>query len=137
MPVNHRVMRLVFAFGVGLVAASGSFLWITDTDRSARRAQEEAIVFSSRDILRSYIPDDGLEISDAVDRVREAGKVYFFPTDSGWEISGHYRRPGEKGWHAFLMSVDGNASLVSLSVQDTDMELTRRAAFDPKFSTSR
>lgn len=137
MPVNHRVTRLIFAFGIGLVAAFGSYLWITDTDRSARRAQEEAIVFLSRDILRSYVTEEGLEISDAVDRVREAGKVYLFPTDFGWEISGHYRRPGEKGWHAFLMSVDGGASLVSLSVQDTDTNLTRRAAFDPKFSTSR
>lgn len=136
MPVNHRILRLLVAFVVGLIVAYGSFQWITDTDRSANRVREEAIVIASRDLLRLYISDDGLEISDALDRVREAGKVYLFPTDAGWELSGHYRRPGETAWHAYLMSVDNNVSLISLSVQDKDPELVARAADDEKFSTS-
>ncbi len=93
--------------------------------------------FASRDILRSYVTDEDLEISDPLDRVREAGKVYLFPTDAGWEISGHYRRPGEKSWHAFLMALDADGTLVSLRVQDTDAELTDRAASDQKISISR
>jgi len=136
MPINHRTIRLVVAFTFGLIVAYGSYQWITNTDRIVQRAEEEAIVFASRDILRSYIPDEKLEISDAVDRARQAGKVYLYPTDGGWELSGHYRRHDEKRWHAFLMSLDANVSLVSLAVQDTNAELISLAKSDPKFSTS-
>ena len=136
MPINHRAIRLVVALTFGLLAAYGSYQWITNTDRSVQRAREEAVVLASREILRSYISDERLEISDAVDRVRQAGKVYLYPTDGGWELSGHYRRHDEKRWHAFLISLDANVSLVSLAVQDTNAELTNLAKSDPKFSTS-
>ena len=136
MQVNHRIMRLVVALVVGLAVAVGSYQWITDTERSAQRKQEEAVVFASRDILRSYVGETELEISDPVERIREAGKVYLFPTDDGWELSGHYRRPGERRWHAFLMAVAQDASLISLSVKDSDPQLIEKAAQDPKFSTS-
>lgn len=136
MAVNHRNVRILVAFAFGLLVAVGSFQWITDADRSVRRADEEKIVLASRDILRRYVTDSGLEISDAVDRVRAAGKVYMFPTDEGWELSGHYRRPNEKTWHAYLMSIDADVKLKSLSVQDTDAELTALARSDPRLSTS-
>lgn len=136
MNLNHGVIRLVVALIFGLLVAYGSYQWITNTDRTVRRAEEEAVVFASRDILRSYVTDEGLQISDAVDRVREAGKVYLYPTENGWELSGHYRRQDEKSWHAYLMSLDDKVSLTSLSVQDTDAELTNRADSDPKFTTS-
>jgi hypothetical protein len=129
-------MGLVVAFTFGLIVAYGSYQWITNTERSVQRGREEAIVFASREILRSYVVDEGLEISDALDRVREAGKVYLYPTDDGWQLSGHYRRHDEKRWHAFLISLDTKESLVSLVVQDTDPELTKMANSDPKFSTS-
>ena len=136
MPINHRATGLVVAITFGLIAAYGSYQWITNTDRSVQRAEEEAIVLASREILRSYISDERLEISDAVDRFRQAGKVYLYPTDGGWELSGHYRRHDEKRWHAFLISLDADVSLVSLAVQDTNAELTNLAKSDPKFSTS-
>jgi len=136
MQVNHRILRLVVAFMVGIVVAVGSYQWITDTERSAKRKQEEAVVFASRDILRAYVGETDLEISDPVERIRDAGKVYLFPTADGWELSGHYRRPGEKRWHAFLMAVAYDASLIRLSVQDTEPNLLEKAAQDPRFSTS-
>lgn len=136
MPVNHRILRLVVAFGVGLFVAVTSFQWITDTQRIEQRKQEEAVVIAARGILHTYIADEGLEISDAVDRVREAGKAYLFPTDSGWELSGHYRRPGELGWHAYLMSLDHDARLVNLAVQDSTAELRALAESDAKFTAS-
>jgi len=135
MTVRHRILRLIVAFLFGIVAAYGSFQWITDNDRSARRLQEEAIVVASRDILRAYIGED-IETSDALERVRAAGKVYLFPTETGWELSGHYRRDGEQEWHAYLMALDGNVRLVRLSVQDGDPELAELAVTDPKLSTS-
>ena len=120
MSVNHRAMRLVVALASGLVIAYGSYQWITDTNRAAQRAREETIVLASRDILRAYVTDEDLEISDALDRHREAGKVYIFPTSDGWELSGHYRRSGDNRWHDFLMLLDGNVMLVSLSVKDAE-----------------
>ncbi len=136
MQVNHQILRLVVAFVVGLLVAVGSYQWITDTERSARRAQEEAIVHASRNHLLVYVDEADLEISDPLDRVRHAGKVYLFPTDEGWELSGHYRRPGERSWHAFLMAVSPDASLISLSVQDSDEELIEKAVLDPKLTVS-
>ena len=141
MKLDHRVIRLVVALGFGLIVAYGSYQWITDTDRPARRVEEEAVALAARDTLRSYIAnkrlaDESLEISDAIDRDREAGKVYLFPTDDGWELSGHYRRQDEKDWHAFLMALDANVALISLSVQDKDAELSNLAMSDPKFAAS-
>lgn len=136
MAPSHRVIRLVVALIFGIAVAYGSYQWISDADRAVRRAQEESVVVASRDILRRYVKDENLQISDAVDRVRVAGKVYLYPTDDGWELSGHYRRENEKKWHAYLMSLDINVALVSLSVQDADAELIKLALSDPKFDAS-
>lgn len=135
MAVNHKIFRLVFAFGIGLLVAFGSYRWITNADRGTQKIVEESVVLESRQILRSYFPDTPvLHLSDPLDRVREAGKVYIFPTDGGWEISGHYQRDGEKRWHAFLMTLDASASLVTLSVEDDDPQLLEKAESDPSFS---
>jgi hypothetical protein len=137
MKLNHRILRLVVAFAFGLVMAYGSYQWITDTERSDRRAEEERVVLASRDILRDYIGASDLELSDPLDRVRAAGKVYIYPTDAGWEVSGHYRRAGEKTWHDFLLTLDAEAALLSLRVNDDDPDLANLAQSDPRFATSR
>ncbi len=137
MAVNHRILRLVFAFGFGLLVATWSYQWISNPDRAAQRRLEESVVLESRQILRSYFPETKiLHISDPLDRVRQAGKVYLFPTSEGWELSGHYQRDGESRWHPFLMSLDENASLLKLSVEDEDPGLRERAKSDAKFSVS-
>ena len=134
MAINHRIMRWVFALSFGLLVAYGSYKWITTSDRAFRRGIEEEVVRKSRAILASYVADrEELRISDPLDRVRAAGKVYIFPNASGWEISGQYRRQDEKAWHPYLMDLDRDSKLVRLSVEDTDPELVRRAATDPLF----
>ena len=137
MTLNHRILRLVVAVAFGLVMAYCSYQWITDTERSDRRAEEEGIVLASRDILREYIGAPDLELSDPLDRVRAAGKVYIYPTDAGWEVSGHYRRTKEKIWHEFLLTLDAEAALLSLRVYDDDQRLANLAQSDPRFKTSR
>jgi hypothetical protein len=137
MALDHSRIAPVVAIAVGLIVFYGSYQWITNSDRTIRRTREEVIVLAGRDILKEYVTDENLEISDALDRVRTAGKVYIFPTSDGWELSGHYRRRGEKLWHDYLMSLDADVLLVSLSVNDSDPELQTLAAADPKFSTSR
>jgi hypothetical protein len=137
MSVNHRAMSLVFALGIGLLVSFCSYQWITDDQRGAQRAVEEAVVRESRLILESYVGRSAeIEISDPLNRVRAAGKVYIYPTGAGWEVSGQYRRVGERRWNAYLMTLDSESRLVSLSVEDASPELAGIAAADPKFSVS-
>lgn len=135
MNINHRVTSLIFAFAIGVLMSFCSYQWITNPDRGAQRAVEVAVVRESRLILDSYVGRSGeIEISDPLNRVREAGKVYIYPARDGWEISGQYRRVGERRWHAYLMSLDSESGLVSLSVDDPAPELADISASDPKFS---
>ena len=133
MTLNHRILRLVVAFAVGLLAALGSYLWITDTERSSRRTAEEGVVLAAREILRESVGAADIEISDPLERIRAAGKVYIFPTETGWEVSGHYRRQEEQTWHDFLMTLDAEARLVNLRVNDDDPDLAGR---EPRISVA-
>ena len=131
-------MRLVFAFGTGLLVSWCSYQWASDPDRAARRANEESIVLEGRRVLDDYVSKGTeLELSDPLNRVREAGKVYMFPIEGGWEISGHYRRPDDRRWRPFLMRLDEDARLIDLSVDDPDPDLADRAAEDDKFISRR
>jgi len=137
MTQNHRIIRLVVAFTVGIVLALYSFERISDPEPARQRAREEAVVMSAREIVRSYIPADGeIEIADPLATNRVAGKVYIYPVENGWEVSGHYRRNASDRWHPFLMTLSENVELVSLSVRDADEKLAATAVDDPKFSVS-
>ena len=135
MAVNQRIMSLVFAFGVGLLASFFSYQWISNPERAEQRAIEEAVVRESRLVLESVVSNGAsLEISDPLNRVREAGKVYIYPLDDGWELSGHYRRTGEQRWHPYLMVLDGESRLVSLSVEDDDPVVALKAVSDARLT---
>ncbi len=134
----HRIIRPVVAFSVGIVLALYAFERISDPEPARQRAREEAVVISAREILKSYVPADReIEIADPLATNRVAGKVYIYPTDDGWEVSGYYRRNESDRWHPFLMSLNANIDLVSLSVRDADENLGAAADDDPKFSVSR
>ena len=134
----HRIVRPVVAFSVGIVLALYAFERISDPEPARQRAWEEAVVISAREILKSYVPaDEEIEIVDPVAPNRVAGKVYIYPMDDGWEVSGYYRRNESDRWHPFLMSLNANIDLVSLSVRDADENLGAAADDDPKFSVSR
>ncbi len=134
----HRIIRPVVAFSVGVVLALYAFERISDPEPARQRAREEAVVLSAREILKSYVPADGeIEIVDPLAPNRVAGKVYIYPTDNGWEVSGYYRRNESDRWHPFLMLLNANTDLVSLSVRDAHEKLGAAADDDPKFSVSR
>jgi len=134
----HRIIRPVVAFSVGIVLALYAFERISDPEPARQRAWEEAVVISAREILKSYVPaDEEIEIVDPVAPNRVAGKVYIYPMDDGWEVSGYYRRNESDRWHPFLMSLNANIDLVSLSVRDADENLGAAADHDPKFAVSR
>ncbi len=133
--INHKVMRPLVAVVVGLVLALYSYQRITDPEPGLQRAREEAIVMVARDILQSYVsPGNLIEIVDAVSPASKVGKSYIYPTDNGWELSGHYRRDENDRWHPYLMVLNGDAGLKSLAVQDGNDRLIGMSAQDPKFS---
>ncbi len=129
---GHRIARLVFAFGVGLVLAVSAYRLVTDPELAAERQRQEAVVESSRRILRTYVGGGALEIVDPLDPDSKVGKSYLYPADEGWEVSGHYRRGPGDTWHPYLMQLDASAALIELSVRDD--ALRRRAAEDPKLT---
>ena len=132
----HRTISLVVAFSVGIMLALFAFDWVADPEPAMQRAREEAVVRSTREILRSYIAGD-IEIVDPLATRRAVGKAYIYPADDGWEVSGHYRRDASDRWHPFLMALDAKATLVMLSVRDSDAALAARAMNDPRLSVSR
>ncbi len=133
----HRIIRPAVALGVGVVLALYSFQRISDPEPALQRAREEAVVISAREILRAYVPAEvSIEIADPLAPNRVAGKVYIYPSENGWDVSGHYRRNDSDRWHPFLMSLDAKVELVSLAVRDDDEELRATAGDDPRFSVS-
>jgi len=135
--INHRIIRMVVAFGIGILLALYSYQRISDPEPAMQRAKEEAVVISAREILRSQIPSvSGIEIADPLAPNRIAGKVYIYPSDSGWDVSGHYRRNSSDRWHPFLMSLTEQVELISLSVRDNDEATRTAAANNPKLSVS-
>jgi hypothetical protein len=133
--VNHRILRVVVAFAVGLAVAVYAYQRVTDPRPAMQRAREEDVVRASRDILRAYVePAADLRIVDPLAPDRKVGKVYIYPAESGWEVSGHYKRGDRDRWHPYLMRLDGGSSLVELAVEDDDTRLRQKAAADPKLS---
>jgi hypothetical protein len=131
MTIPHRILRLVFALATGLLLAFYAWERASDPELRARREREEAAVLAARAILGTYVGKAStLEIVDPLAPKRAVGKAFIYPAGSGWEVSGHYRRDRSDHWHPFLMRLDGDLSLVELSVRDA--ALAGRAATDPK-----
>jgi hypothetical protein len=133
--ISHRISRLVFAFAVGILVAVYSYRFVTDPGPAQERAREEAAVMAARQIITRYVaPGTHPEIVDPLAPDRVVGKSYVYPAGDGWDISGFYRRNPPDRWHPFLISVDANLSLASLSVRDTDAALAALAQSDPLFT---
>ena len=133
--INHKVVRPLVGLTLGLILALYAYQCVTDPQPGLQRTREEAVVFSARDILRSYVgPAQHLEIVDPVSPNRKVGKAYIYPAAEGWEVSGHYRRDEDDPWHPYLMSLNDEAGLESLAVRDANDRLIGMSSQDPKFS---
>jgi hypothetical protein len=129
--MNHRVGSVVFGLAVGLAIAVGSYQWVTDPDKRVAHEEQEKVVALSREILKRTIAIQDLELVDPLAPQRKVGKVYIYPLENGWELSGYYRRDGDDRWHPFLMALSSDLSLLSLKVQDSDPGLAQIAAANP------
>jgi len=135
MSTGHRTLRWVVAFAAGLVLALYSFPRIPAPEPRMQRAREEAVVLAAREVLLTYVTSGtAVELVDPLQTNRRVGKVYVYPADGGWAVSGHYRRGPDDHWHPYLMRLDPQLQLVSLSVRDDDERLLARSATDPRFS---
>ncbi|MEX2124020.1 MAG: hypothetical protein WD795_09015 [Woeseia sp.] len=133
--LRHKIVRFTIALGIGLALALYAFHRATDPEPALQRAREEAVVLAARDILQSYIEaGPELRIVDPVSPDRKVGKAYIYPTASGWEVSGHYRRDHADRWHPFLMKLDTDAALLDLSVKDSSGDLAAKTREDPNFT---
>lgn len=129
--MNHIAIRLVIALALGLGLAIYAYERVTDPRPALQRQQEERAVLAAREILRSYVGDAGeLRIVDPLAPDRSAGKVYIYPAEPGWDVSGYYRRGETDEWHPFLMRLDARLQLVTLAVDD--VVLQPKAMHDPK-----
>ena len=119
--MNHKIGRLIFGFGVGLLVAVFALKWISDPAPRAERAVQETVAVTARQILKETLGLDGLEMVDPVEPDRKVGKSYIFRRNDGWEVSGYYRRSDGDRWHPFLMVLDDSVALMSLKVQDPEL----------------
>ncbi len=132
-----RPGSIVFGILVGLIVAFLSYQWITDPGKREQRVQQELAVNATRAFLREKLVVTELDIVDPLAPDRKVGKVYVYPADDGWEVSGYYRRDDRDEWHAYLALLDVDRSLQLLRVQDDDAALKQRAASDPAFEALR
>ena len=132
--MNHRVIRVVLALAIGLTLALYAYDRATDPLPRQQRAQEEEVVQQARGIVKTLVaPTSDLEFVDPLSPNRRVGKAYIYPTDAGWEVSGHYRRSDADPWHAWLMTLDSAMRLQALSVRDGSPQLIELASQDPRF----
>ena len=124
---KNRLGGAIFALSVGLTVAWFSFQWTTGSEpRQAQRAAEESIVLAARPQLVGALLDAGigpeasLQIADPLQTNRVAGKVFIYPADTGWEVSGHYRLGTGTLWRPWIMQLDDAGAMLSLSVQTAD-----------------
>ena len=129
--MNHRAGSIVFGIAIGLLVAVLSYQWLIDPTNRAARNEEVNVVQLSRGLLNDTLGIHDLQIVDALAPQRRVGKVYVYPLENGWDVSGYYRRDDDDRWHPFLMALDTGLSLRSLKVQDSDNSLAQRAATDP------
>lgn len=137
MGINHRVGSIVFGVIVGIVAAAWSYHWVTDPQKIAARQAEERAVLRARELLAERLSIDDLQLVDPLATDRKVGKVYIYPTNDGWEISGYYRRNDDDSWHAYLLSVSSGLQLRTLKVDDDDPALAALALADPELEVKR
>jgi len=135
--INHRVGSIIFGVVVGLAAAAWSYHWITDPQKVAARQAEERAVLQARVLLAERLSMTDLQIVDPLATDRKVGKVYIYPADDGWDVSGYYRRNDDDDWHAYLLSMTPDLQLRALKIDDDDPALAVLASSDPKIEVSR
>ncbi len=108
----------VFAVIIGLTVSYFSYEWAVNPEPRLQRQKEEKIVIKSR---RSFLHllelTEKTRIIDPLNPDRKVGKTYLSPSDSGWQISGYFRRNEDERWRPWLMSLDNELNVIELRLQ--------------------
>ena len=120
--MNHRIGRAVFVVVFSAAVVWLSYAWITDPGPRQERAAQERAVMAARAALFDTTGLVDLELVDPLAPQRRVGKVYVFRNESGWEVSGYYRRDPEDSWHPWLMRMDADLNREMLKVQDDGLQ---------------
>lgn len=128
--MKHRPGSIVFGIIVGLAVAIWSYQWITDPTNRETREEQEHVVLQSRELMIDKLGLTDPEVVDPLSPQRSVGKVYVYPIERGWEVSGFYRRNDGDSWHPYLVSLDLDVRITHLKVQDDAVDLAARAASD-------
>lgn len=120
--MKHKVGGLIFAAATGALVVWLSFQWMAgDAARREQRAAEEAIVLKARGELGRVLGEPSrLQIVDPLNPNRVAGKVFIYPSEEGWQVSGHYRYETGSRWYPWLMTLAADGELLSLSADGRD-----------------
>ena len=116
--MKYRTGQLAFGLGIGLIVAVFAYRWIADTAPRAERALQENVVAESRSLLDTTLNIGELELVDPLSPSRKVGKSYVYRAESGWEVSGYYRRNEQDLWHPYLISLDASMTLTHLKISD-------------------
>jgi hypothetical protein len=135
--MQQRKGGIIFALGVGLLVAVLSYRWLVDPHSHEERQRQEQVVLESRTLLQELIGSGMLEIVDPLSPDRKVGKVYVYPANTGWEVSGYYRRSDTDLWHPYLLSLDENLALLHLKISDQDPALIDRGTNDSRLEVMR
>lgn len=128
--MTHRKGSIVFGLVIGMLAALWSYEWISNPSKRLERAEQEQLVMTARRYLENKLQVSDIEIVDPLSPNRKVGKVYVYPRDPDWEVSGYYRREPDDRWHAYLMTLNADFTLMNLKVQDSDKVLIERSRDD-------
>ena len=130
--MQQRKGGIVFAVVVGLLVASWSYRWITDPGPREERLRQERVVLLARNHVESLIAAESIEVVDPLKPNRRVGKVYVYPLQEGWEVSGYYRRSPRDLWHPYLVHLDTQYKLVMLKVSEQHADVLERASEDER-----
>lgn len=122
---------LIFGILVGLAVALLAYRWVSEPLDRSERIREEQIVLQARAILRERLQLGDAPIIDPLQQDRKIGKVYLYPVEDGWEVSGYYRRTNGLPWYPWLMRLDNDEQLVTLKLDGKDPAILSIAGSDP------
>ena len=121
--MNHRIGRSLFALVVGLGVAWFSYQWITNPAPRQQRQIEEQVVQVSRELLKSELGVESLEIVDPLAPNRKVGKGYVYAEAPGWAVSGYYRRDENDRWHPYLLNMTADFELYTFKAEDAALDI--------------
>jgi hypothetical protein len=122
---------LIFGILVGLVVAMFAYRWVSEPPDRSARVREERVVMQARETLRARLQLGESNVIDPLQPDRKIGKVYVYPVEGGWEVSGYYRRANGSPWYPWLMRLDNDEQLVTLKLDGNDRAIQAIAESDP------